>query len=83
MRGAENGRDHPDCETAMPAAHPAEPTMLGYPIDAEAAAPKRFRVRDPASGDVLAVFEDLPAAERFVVLRELRAIESRPRHPAY
>lgn len=67
----------------MPTAHPAESAMLGYPIDADATPPKRYRVRDPASGDVLAVFEDLSAAERFVVLRELRAIESRPRHPAY
>jgi hypothetical protein len=57
--------------------------MLGYPIDADPTPPRSYRVRDPASGDVIAEFADLPAAERFVILRELRAIESRPRHPAY
>lgn len=67
----------------MPTLHPAGPAMLGYPIDADAGSPQLYRVRDPASGDVLAVFDDLPAAERFVILRELHTIQSRPRHPAY
>ena len=67
----------------MPTIHPEGSAMLGYPIETDAASTQRYRVRDPASGDVLAVFEDLPAAERFVVLRELRSIPSRPRHPAY
>lgn len=57
--------------------------LLGYRIEREAPAVDRWRVLAPDDPGVLAVFDGLPAAERFVVLRELRGLDLRPRHPAY
>jgi len=57
--------------------------LLGYRIQRDAVDPDRWHVIEPDGRCVLAVFEGLQAAERFIVMRELRALESRPRHPAW
>lgn len=57
--------------------------LLGYRIERDAAQADRWRVLAPDGGRVLAVLDGRPAAERYVVVRELRALESRPRHPAW
>ena len=63
-----------------------ELVILGYRIDRierDATDSCRFEVLGPEHSDVLAVFEDRPAAERFVINRELRSIATSPRSPAY
>ncbi|WP_440222546.1 hypothetical protein ACQQ2N_15855 [Dokdonella sp. MW10] len=61
-----------------------EPHLLGYRIerttDTEDAP---YQVFAPDDTGELARFRDRPSAEQFIVMRELRAIETRPRHPAY
>ena len=55
--------------------------MLGYRIDRivhDAPASERFEVVSPESQSALASFPDRPAAENFIVMRELRSIELRP-----
>ena len=56
--------------------------LLGYRIERDGSAPERWRVLDPEGSRVPGVFADLPAAERFIVMRELRALELRPRRPS-
>lgn len=63
-----------------------ETKILGYRIDRvarDAADACCYEVIGPHDGGVLAIFADRPAAEQFVVMRELRSIELRPRSPAY
>lgn len=63
-----------------------ELNLLGYRIDrvgVPADEAMRYEVIGPEQGAVLARFCDRPAAEQFVVMRELRAVELRPRSPVY
>lgn len=60
-----------------------ESHLLGYRIECDGGASSRYRVIEPEGARVLAVFDARASAERYIVLRELRAIEARPRHPAY
>jgi len=63
-----------------------ETNILGYRIDRIArdlADACCYEVIGPEDGSVLAIFSDRPAAEKFVVMRELRSTEMRPRSPAY
>ncbi len=57
--------------------------LLGYRIERDAPGSDRWHVVEPDGSRVLAVFDGLSAAERFIVLRELRARETRPHHPAW
>lgn len=66
--------------------HLTETNVLGYRIDRiEPGDPygARYEVLAPEDGQVLASFLDRPSAEQFIVMRELRSIEQRPRTPAY
>ena len=61
-----------------------EAHVLGYRIDRiihDAPASERFEVVGPENQSTLASFPDRPAAENFIVMRELRAIELRPNQP--
>lgn len=63
-----------------------ELVILGYRIDRidpEASDACRYEVLGPEHSDVLAVFGDRPAAEKFVITRELQSIAMRPRSPVY
>lgn len=63
-----------------------ETNVLGYRIDrieATATSGTRYEVLVADDGILLAQFEDRSAAEKFIVMRELRSIELRPRVPAY
>lgn len=63
-----------------------EANILGYRLDRiEGCLPdtRRYEVSAPGSGAAIASFLDRPAAEQFIVLRELRTIAMRPRNPAY
>lgn len=58
--------------------------VLGYRIDRivhDSPRSERFEVVSPEGQDALASFSDRPAAENFIVMRELRAIELRPNQP--
>ncbi len=57
--------------------------LLGYRIERDASDADHWCVLEPDGTRVPGVFDGLPAAERFIVLRELRALETRPRHPAW
>ena len=61
-----------------------EANVLGYRIDRivlDSPASERFEVVSPEGDHTLASFSDRPAAENFIVMRELRAIELRPSQP--
>lgn len=63
-----------------------ETHLLGYRIDrVETANPRaaHYEVLISDDGSVLAQFADRSAAEKFIVMRELRSIELRPRMHAY
>jgi hypothetical protein len=63
-----------------------ETNVFGYRIDlieTGHSSHPRYEVCAPQDGAVLASFDDRIAAEQFIVMRELRAIEQRPRSPAY
>ncbi len=70
----------------MPAQRQTEVSFLGYRIDRIDKAPSdvhRYEVIGPERDEPLAVFDDRPTAERFVIQRELQSITVRPRHPAW
>ncbi|MEO7013991.1 MAG: hypothetical protein ABI127_06730 [Dokdonella sp.] len=63
-----------------------EANILGYRLDRiEADHPEKthYEVTCPENGNIIARFRDRPAAERFIVTRELRHISVRPSNPAY
>jgi hypothetical protein len=63
-----------------------EANILGYRIDRieqAARATSHYEVLGPDNDAVLASFLDRPSAEQFIVMRELRSIELRPRNPVY
>ena len=63
-----------------------EANILGYRLDRIESQPAeaiRYEVTSPDNGIVLAHFPDRPSAERFIVMRELRQISTRPRNPAF
>lgn len=63
-----------------------ETHVLGYRIDrieTAKASVTHYEVLIAEGGAVLAQFADRSAAEKFIVMRELRSIELRPRMPAY
>lgn len=71
---------------AMQTSRQTEANILGYRLDRiEAALPDtlHYEVSTPDDGTAIASFLDRPSAERFIVLRELRTIATRPRNPAY
>ncbi len=70
----------------MSAQRLTELNILGYRIDRispESSADRHYAVIGPERDELLGTFADRPAAERFVIMRELRSLEARPRSPAY
>jgi len=68
----------------MPSQRLTEVDILGYRIDRiDAPDSPAWEVLAPENAAVLARFADRESAERFIILRELRAIELRPRNAAY
>lgn len=63
-----------------------EANILGYRLDRIEAVLSdrvRYEVGSPENGSIIGRFPDRQAAERFIVMRELRQISIRPRNPAY
>jgi len=73
-------------EVTMQQQNRTEANILGYRLDriddAHARSP-RYEVRGPEDGSVIASFPDRPAAERYIVTRELDSIRLRRGTPAY
>lgn len=63
-----------------------EANILGYRLDRVEefqTRTLRYEVYAPVDGAILARFENRPAAEQFILQRELQTIAVRPSHPAY
>lgn len=77
---------HPQPLKIMQSQRHIEANILGYRlerIEEIQTNTQRYEVCAPGDGSIIARFENRPEAERFIVLRELRTVAMRPRHPAY